>query len=683
MISILSEWIEGAFGNPRMLWLLLAAVPLLSAFLWWAWRKRQALIAQFVQSRLLAHLTVGLSKTIQKTRLFLLVAAVGLLILTLARPRWGFAWEEAKQQGLDIVVAIDTSRSMLAEDISPSRLARAKLAALDLLRLAKYDRLGLIAFAGTAFLQCPLTLDEEAFRQSVEALQVGIIPQGGTALTEAIETAVKAFTAEGDNHKALILLTDGEDHEAGAMEATQKAVEQGLRIFTVGVGTPNGELLRSRDETGALAYIKDDQGNVVKSRLNEPLLTQIATAANGFYLPMSGANTMQVLYDKGLAPLPKSDLTSKLVKRYHERYQWFLGLAIALLLLEMFLPERKRVSRSELALSPATENERRNAAPPLPAGEGRGEGERRNLHPGVAWAGRLTALLLLLLCPALEAASPAKALRKYEARQYKEAEQEYQKLLDRNPEDTRLHYNAGAAAYQAAEYEEATKHFSASLASPDLKVQERAYYNLGNAFYRLGESQPDPTKKQQAWELSTKQYEGAIKLDPNDLDAKYNLEFVKKKLEELKQQQNQSDQKNQQGDDKNDKNEKNDSQSAPQDQPSKESQPKSDSNKSENNPSEQNQPKPQPEEQKEQGQSPDKQDKERKQPSKPENKAVGQNQEKSGEQTGDAALSEVPEGQMTPEQAKRLLDAQKNAEKAMIFIPREKLLRKDRIFKDW
>src|SRR5437867_7457095 len=160
------------FAHPQMIWLLLVTVPLLAWFLWWAWRRKQALIAQFVQSRLLAQLTVGVAPTRQKIRLTLLVVAVAGALLALARPQWGFEWEEVKQRGLDIVVAIDTSRSMLAEDIAPNRLARAKLAALDLMQQAKSDRLGLVAFAGSAFLQCPLTIDDAAFRQSVEALDV-------------------------------------------------------------------------------------------------------------------------------------------------------------------------------------------------------------------------------------------------------------------------------------------------------------------------------------------------------------------------------------------------------------------------------------------------------------------------------------------------------------------------------
>ena len=337
------------FANPHMLWLLLAIPPALLAFFWWSARARQRLLTQFIQARLLPTLTVGISATRQKIRVGCLVAAVACLILALARPQWGFDWEEIQQHGLDIVVAIDTSKSMLAEDIAPNRLARAKLAALDLMQRAKSDRLGLVAFAGSAFLQCPLTIDDAAFRQSVEALDVNIIPQGGTALAEAIQTALTAYK-EGDNYKILVLLTDGEDHDSGALEAAEKAAQEGLRIFTIGIGTAEGELLRIKQAQGGSDYVRDEQGNVVKSHLNERLLQQIAGATEGgFYLPLRGAKVIDTLYDEGLAKLPKSQHQEKLVRRYHERYHWPLAAAIVLLLVEFLFPERKREPRPRMA----------------------------------------------------------------------------------------------------------------------------------------------------------------------------------------------------------------------------------------------------------------------------------------------------------------------------------------------
>jgi Ca-activated chloride channel family protein len=337
------------FAAPHMLWLLLVFPPAMVVFYWWSWRRRRSLMTQFIQARLLAGLVEGISTARRKAGMACLVLAVVFLVLALARPQWGFDWEEAKLRGLDIVVAIDTSKSMLAEDIAPNRLQRAKLAALELMQQAKSDRLGLVAFAGNAFLECPLTIDDTAFRQSVEALDVNTIPQGGTAIAEAIETALTAYK-EGDNHKVLVLLTDGEDHDSGALDAAKKAAEQGLRIYTIGIGTAEGEILRIKDAQGHADYVRDEQGNAVKSHLNEDLLRQIASATEGgFYLPLRGAKAIDTLYRQGLAKLPKSDHQQRLIKQYHERYHWPLALAVALVLVETLLPERKRESKTRAA----------------------------------------------------------------------------------------------------------------------------------------------------------------------------------------------------------------------------------------------------------------------------------------------------------------------------------------------
>ena len=181
------------FGSPQWLWLLALALPGLVLLFWWAERERQALLLKFVRARLLPGLLVGLSPGRRKIRRALLLGAVALLLLVLAKPRWGFSIEEVKQRGLDVVVALDVSRSMLADDLRPNRLERAKMAALDLKQLAKADRMALVAFAGSAFLQCPLCTDDEVFRQSLNALDVKIIPQGGTAIAEAIRSALTAF----------------------------------------------------------------------------------------------------------------------------------------------------------------------------------------------------------------------------------------------------------------------------------------------------------------------------------------------------------------------------------------------------------------------------------------------------------------------------------------------------------
>jgi Ca-activated chloride channel family protein len=635
------------FEYRNLLWLLLMAGPALIAFFWWAWRVRQRLIAQFVHGRLLGNLTVGVSRKRQRLRAALLTCAVLLLIVVLARPQWGFTWEEARQKGLDMVVAIDTSRSMIAEDVAPNRLARAKLAALDLKRIARTDRVGLVAFAGSAFLQCPLSFDDEAFRQSVDALDVNIIPQGGSALAEAIDAARGAFKEKSDNYNVLVLFTDGEDNDGRAMEAAKAAAKAGMRIYTIGVGTPNGELLRVTDAKGRSDYVRDEQGNVVKSRLNEPLLRDIAKSTEGFFMLLTGANTMDMLYERGLAPLPKTEQSARRVRRYHERYQWFLGLAMILLLAEMFLPERQRVQRA------VTESARPQLA-------------------------RAAAILLLLILPSASSASPAGALKKYQAGSYESAQWEYERLLKSKPDDPRLHFNAGAAAFQGKDYENASRHFNSALLTPDLELQQRAYYNLGNAQYRSGEKAAEPPKKMEEWESAVRSYESAVKLNAADADAKYNLDLVKKKLEELKQQQQQQ-QKSDQNKDENQENkdeQKQDQQK--QDQQKQDQQQQQDQQKKEEQEKQQKEAEEKKKQQEQQQQEQQKKEQEQ---------AKSQEQQKQDQQGDDqkekqqASMARaIP---MTPQEAQRLLDSLKHEEKAMIFIPQIRTNRTDRVLKDW
>ncbi|HEY0454927.1 MAG TPA: VWA domain-containing protein [Verrucomicrobiae bacterium] len=637
------------FEHPQLLWLFPVVLVGLSLFLAWSWRKRRWLMGQFVQSRLLSSLTVGVSQARQKARLGILVIAAGLLVLVLARPQWGFTWEEARQRGLDIIVAIDTSRSMLAEDVQPNRLARAKLAALDLKRLAKTDRVGLVAFAGSAFLQCPLSFDDEAFRQSVRDLDVNIIPQGGTAIAEAIDTARHAFKEKNDNHKVLVLFTDGEDHDGAALDSAKAAAKEGMRIFTVGVGTRNGEMLRITDSRGRVEFIKDDQGNAVKSHLNDKLLNDISRETGGFYMLLAGANTVDVLYEQGLSPLPKADLNARQVKRFHERYQWFLALVILLLIAEMFIPERKMVRKSEAILNQPNQELR-----------------------------KAVATLLLLALPVCAFSSPGRGLSQYEAGKYDSSLREYQNALHDHPNDPRLQYNAGAAAYQAKRYDKAIEFLTSSLSAPDLKLQQRAYYNLGNAQFRLGEDDTEAQKKQESWESSVQNYESALKLDPNDIDAKYNLELVKKKLEELKQQQQKQQQQNQ--DNKDNKDDKKD-QKEKQDQQQKEKEKqKQDQQKQEQDKQQQEQQKQEADKKKQEEQKQDQQKADQKK------QDDAQAQKEQGEKDDKNNQGQAMVARMTPQQAAQLLDTQKSEEKAMMFIPeniRAKTNRHDRVFKDW
>jgi len=681
------------FANPSMLWLLLVIPPALLTFFWWAGRKRQQLLTQFIQARLLPTLTIGISAKRQRIRMGCLVLAAACLILALARPQWGFDWQEIKQRGLDIVVAVDTSKSMLAEDIPPNRLARAKLAALELMQRAKFDRLGLVAFAGTAFLQCPLTIDDTAFRQSLEVLDVNTIPQGGTALAAAIEAALTAYK-EGDNYKILVLFTDGEDQDSGALEAAEKAAKEGLRIFTIGIGTAEGELLRIKNAQGASDFIRDEEGNVHKSHLNERLLQQIAGATEGgFYLPLRGAKAIDTLYDEGLAKLPTSQHQEKFVRQYHDRYHWPLAVAIVLLLVEVLFPERKR------EISPKRAKEATPTQIPGGLSSNRSSLASSPPRPPASILQPQSSLLALwcisciswsLFWPAQGSASSSSALREYKAGQYDRALKEYERLLQKKSDDPRLHFNAGASAYRNKQFDEAAKQFNATLSSPDLKLQGLAYYNEGNALYHLGERNPDPKQRTESWEKAAQDYQSSMKLNPQDADAKFNYEFVKKRLEELKQQQqqqsqqNDKDQKQDQDKDKQQQqgqNQQKQEQQKNQDQQQQEKQQQQQAQQNQKQDSSQQQQPDQQKKEQEQQQAGKQTEQQKKEQQQAQQKA-GQPKENTDDKEQQAAAAQEM-GQMTPEQARQLLDAQKAEEQMLPPKTIGKPTDRSRPIRDW
>jgi Ca-activated chloride channel family protein len=327
---------------------------------------------------------------------------------------------------------------------------------------------------------------------------------------------------EGDNFKVLVLFTDGEDNDENALAAAEAAAKEGMKIFTIGIGTAEGELLRVKDAKGRTDYIRDDAGNVVKSRLNEALLQQIAGATEGgFYLPMRGAKTIDTLFNSptGLSSLPKSEGQEKLIKRMHERYHWPLGAAILLLLVEMLLPERSR-KRKKVA----------DEQQPLPTVTSASISRT---------AASIMLFAALLFLPVLTNASPSAALKEYSAGNFTNALTEFERLLaeqskQQKPEDPRLHFNAGTAAYRATNYSVAIQHFNAVLTAKDIRLQQSAYYNLGNTHFRLGQTAKDLDKLEESWKEAIKQYEHAVALDKTDQNAAFNLAFVQHGVEQIK-----------------------------------------------------------------------------------------------------------------------------------------------------
>jgi Ca-activated chloride channel family protein len=273
------------------------------------------------------------------SRWVLLLGLIALFV-ALARPQWGEAIEKRQQMGLNVLFAIDTSKSMLANDVRPNRLDLAKLSIEELLKSLQGNQVGLIAFAGNAFLQCPTTADYGAFKLSLRALDTNTISRGGTNLSEAIQLAIRTFDTH-TSYKQLILLTDGENLSGDVIQAAKEASRNGIVIHTVGIGSEKGTSIGIKNERGTTEYLKDAQGQIVISRLDENTLKQIAQITRGFYVPLGNAGEgLQQIYSVALKHLPKENFDSE-EKIPIERFHGFAGLAFLLLLIEPCLFFRK------------------------------------------------------------------------------------------------------------------------------------------------------------------------------------------------------------------------------------------------------------------------------------------------------------------------------------------------------
>ena len=314
-------------------------------FLVWANKRRAKILQSFTQEHLLKDIVYHFDPNKARSKNILLVVVVLFAVLALVRPQWGFQWQEIKRQGIDILVVIDTSKSMLTQDVKPNRLERTKFAVLDLLKKLRGDRIGLIAFSGEPFLICPLTVDYGGFQISLNDLNVQTIPRGGTNIGKAIREAIKDYGEISSKHKAIIIITDGDNLEGDPIAAAQEAKEKGIKIYSVGIGSTEGELIQMRDQQGNLVFLKDKGGNIVKSRLNERLLKEIAFVTGGVYVKASGSQFgLDLIYERELSKFEKREIEAKMEKKYTERFQFPLGLAALLLVIETCLTTRKKQS---------------------------------------------------------------------------------------------------------------------------------------------------------------------------------------------------------------------------------------------------------------------------------------------------------------------------------------------------
>jgi Ca-activated chloride channel family protein len=396
---------------------------------------------------------------------------------------------------------MDVSRSMMATDVAPTRLQRAKLLAEDLVSELGSDRIGLVAFAGSAFLQAPLTLDHGAVLSALDELDTDLIPKGGTNLAAAIRASEEAFTKAEGFSRAIIIISDGEELDADGLAAARDAAADGVRIFTVGVGSAEGsEIPLTPGE-----FVRDPAGKVVQSRLDATRMKEIAEATGGFYTPLD-ENAARLLATEGIGKMAETDINMESSRRPIERYQWPLGAAIALLVLQALVGERRRVPFGAAA----------------------------------------SALWLIGALPA-----HASGVSAYEQGNYEQARQEFEKRLQMEPDAPNLQLNAGTAAYRLKDYGKASQYFSKAMLAEDPALRSSAEFNLGNTLFRQGEGQEDKEKKVSDWKDAIAQYESALKTRPDYTEARENKERVEQLLEQLEKEQPQ-DKKQQKQDKKQD-----------------------------------------------------------------------------------------------------------------------------------
>jgi Ca-activated chloride channel homolog len=329
--------------SPEYLYLLLL-IPLLILFFFYAQKRKRDRLSKFGNIRLLEKLSLSHSKSKEYIRMLFIIGTVFFMILALSRPQFGTKLQTLQRKGVDVFIALDTSQSMLAEDIKPTRLQKAKHLLSNLIDQLKGDRIGIIAFAGDSFIQCPLTLDYGAAKLFLDILDTGTIPRPGTAIAGAIKKATNSFITRELKYKVLVLLTDGEDHEGEPVKAAEEAEKQGVVIHTIGFGSANGAPIPVKDQNGVVTgYKKDRSGNIIMSKLDETTLEKIALMTSGnYYRATTGEVEVKALADE-IEGMEKKEHQSKKFAQYEERFQYPLVFSLILLCICTFLKEGRKI----------------------------------------------------------------------------------------------------------------------------------------------------------------------------------------------------------------------------------------------------------------------------------------------------------------------------------------------------
>jgi len=513
------------FALPQFLYYL-ACLPFLAALKVWAdWRAGRVL-NDFTAPRLRDLLVAGASTGRSWAIFSLQLLALACFILALAQPRWGEERTVQQESGRNVIIAIDTSRSMLANDIVPDRLTRAKLAAQDLLAALKSDRVGLIAFAGNAYLQAPLTTDHDAVIETIQSLDFTSVPRGGSEIGRALKLAMETFDKSPARNHGLILFSDGGEPDSQITEYTKQAAKKNVLVLTVGVGTEAGALIPDPDPERAGDYVRDRQGNVVKTRLEPVVLQEIAATTRGRYLKLGSQPLAAGVVRDLLAALQAQTNAAKELVKPVERYYWPLSIGMLLLIIAWLTRTSSRMKTPSFALASLL------------------------IILTTAPAETRATSLLSFLSSSKDA--PNAAHKAYQRGNYDEALKRYGELSKETaPGEPRgqFAFGLGASAHQLKDYDKAVGAFSQALESSDPTVQKHAHRGMAHSLYDQGDralaKQPKFTLK--AWRDSVKHFDGVLAIDPDNKEVRENREFVKKRLDELQQQMDQQQQKGNKG----------------------------------------------------------------------------------------------------------------------------------------
>ena len=332
------------FANIEMLWLLVAIPVCIAAYIVYTRRKRRQL-EEFGDAELVAQLMPNASRIRPTVKFSILMVALALLIIAAARPQFGQSERTEKRQGIEAIVALDISNSMLAEDVAPNRLDRAKQMLSKLMDNMVDDKVGLVVFAGDAFIQLPITCDYVSAKMFLNSINPSLIKTQGTAIGQALATSIRCFGEQSDASRAIILITDGENHEDDAIAVAQRAKEMGIKVLVVGIGKPEGSPI---PVPGTNNFMKDRQGNVVVSKLNEDMCREIAQAGGGLYVRCDNTNTATRAIQKELDTLGTQEIETQVYTDYNEQFQSFALMALLLLVIDFFIFNRKNKALSRI-----------------------------------------------------------------------------------------------------------------------------------------------------------------------------------------------------------------------------------------------------------------------------------------------------------------------------------------------